>query len=133
MKLIKDCALIALIALGAAGPALAHHSFAMFDFTRQTVINGVVAEVQWRNPHVVIYVTAQPEPGRPGAVWWAELSSPRNLVGIGWSKQAFKVGDRVEVTLNPLRDGRHGGAFLRGKVLATGKVWSSDRPNKSGP
>lgn len=119
------CAL-ALVLAAAAAPALAHHSFAMFDFTKQKLIKGVVSEVHWLNPHVVIYVTADHAPGTPEEIWSAELTSPGNLIRGGWSKRAFNVGDKVEVTVNPLRNGGHGGAFMRGTVLATGKVWSSD-------
>ena len=40
--------------MGFAGPALAHHSFAMFDNEHQTKIEGTVTDFQWTNPHVYI-------------------------------------------------------------------------------
>ena len=45
----------AVLALMAA-PAMAHHSFAMFDPDHPTSITGVVKELQWTNPHVALVV-----------------------------------------------------------------------------
>ena len=42
------------IALGAAGPALAHHSFAMFDQKKVLTLEGTVSQFQWTNPHAFI-------------------------------------------------------------------------------
>ena len=33
-------------------PALAHHSPAMFDMTKEVVFEGTITEIDWRNPHV---------------------------------------------------------------------------------
>src|SRR5262245_38393894 len=38
--------------LAAAGPALGHHSFAVYDFTQQIPFQGVVATLSFRNPHI---------------------------------------------------------------------------------
>ena len=48
--------------------------------------------------------------------------------GTGGWIFSFKrtTGERVELTFNPLRDGKHGGAFDQAKVLDTGKVWATD-------
>ena len=34
-----------------AGAALAHHSYAMFDRSKELVLAGTVREFQWTNPH----------------------------------------------------------------------------------
>ena len=34
--------------------AIAHHSTAEFDYTKQVTIKGTVKEVQWTNPHSYI-------------------------------------------------------------------------------
>jgi hypothetical protein len=54
-----------------------------------------------------------------------ELTSPGNLTRMGWSRKSFKPGDHIELQFNPLRDGKHGGAFKEAKLLATGQVLSS--------
>ena len=49
-------ALAAMVALTAAAPALAHHSFAMYDNDHQLKLIGTVTRFQWTNPHVYIEV-----------------------------------------------------------------------------
>ena len=112
--------------LAAALPALAHHSFAMFDFSSTVTLKGTVKEFRWTNPHVVLLVTAAPKAGEPEQDWTMELTSPGNLTRIGWSRHSFKPGDRIELSFNPLRDGRHGGAFDKATLLDTGQVLTSN-------
>jgi hypothetical protein len=107
-------------------PAMAHHSFAMFDFTNTVTLNGTVKEFRWTNPHVTLLVNGTPKAGAAEEVWSLELTSPGNLTRIGWSRLSFKPGDRVEVELNPLRDGKHGGAFRKATLLASGQVLTSN-------
>ena len=119
----------------AAMPALAHHSFAMFDFDRTIACPATVKEFRWTNPHVTLLIEASPKPGDPPEVWSLELTSPGNLTRIGWTHSSFKPGDQIDIKFNPLRDGKHGGAFLQAKIQATGQVFNSsvrdanDTPN----
>lgn len=119
--MIRKTAIAALITLCAAGAAQAHHSFAMFDPARVVTLQGRVKEFRWVNPHVALLldVTA---PGNGGGVWAVELTSPGNLTRLGWSRKSLKVGDRVAVEVNPLRDGQHGGGFRKLTLLDTGQV-----------
>ncbi len=107
----------ALWLLASTVPAVAHHSFAMFDQARTVVLKGVVTEMQWTNPHAFLHV--QVDDG--GAVWHIELNSPNNLRRQGWKSDSIKAGERVTVTINPLRDGTHGGLFVS-VTLPDGKV-----------
>jgi hypothetical protein len=113
-------------ALTVALPALAHHSFAMFDFSNTMTFKGMVTEFRWTNPHVILLVSAAPKAGAAEEVWSMELTSPGNLTRMGWSRRSFKPGDRIELEFNPLRDGKHGGAFKQAKLLDTGQVLSSN-------
>jgi hypothetical protein len=45
-----------------AAPAVAHHSFAMFDNTRSITLHGKVTLFQWTNPHAYLEVDAE-QPG----------------------------------------------------------------------
>lgn len=107
-------------------PAGAHHSFAMFEFATTTQFKGTVKEFRWTNPHVVLLVAPTPAPGAAEEIWTLELTSPGNLTRIGWSRHSFKPGDRVELWFNPLRDGKHGGAFEKATLLDTGQVLTSN-------
>ena len=106
-------------------PAVAHHSFAMFDFNNTVTFKATVKEFRWTNPHVVLLVEGSPKPGAPAEVWSMELTSPGNLTRIGWSRRSFTPGDHIELEFNPLRDGKHGGAF-RKATLENGQVLSSN-------
>ena len=114
-----------LAALTVALPVAAHHSFAMFDFSKTMTVKGTVTEFRWTNPHVALLVQLDPQPGASPEVWSMELTSPGNLTRGGWTRHSFKPGDRIELVFNPLLDGRHGVAFDNATILATGQVISS--------
>ena len=97
---------LALVFLGASPPAWVHHSGAMFDRTRVIEIKGVVREFAWTNPHSSFKVEVDDQ------VWSIEMNGTSNLVHEGWKKNTIKPGDKVTVTVNPLRDGRPGGWFV---------------------
>jgi hypothetical protein len=126
----KLAAFAALVAVTAA-PALAHHSFAMFDQKRVMTLEGTVTEFQWTNPHSFLEVDV-PGAGAKATHWSIELNSPNNLKRQGWSRGALKPGDKVTVRLNPLRSGQHGGLFLDVK-LPGGKVLDSGLPKDGTP
>src|SRR3954471_7043349 len=50
----KATGLAGLAAVMCAVPALAHHSFAMFDASKMVTLEGTVNEFQWTNPHAWI-------------------------------------------------------------------------------
>ena len=107
-------------ALLAAAPALAHHSFAMFDRQKEVTLTGTVKEFQWTNPHSFIEIeVADPQ----GAItpYSIEMNSPNNLTRQGWKSTSLKVGDKVVLLMNPLRDGSKGGLFVS-VMLPDGKV-----------
>jgi hypothetical protein len=120
----KSLHCVLVLASALAAPAFAHHSFAMFDFDHTIKFNATVKEFRWTNPHVVLLVEGAPKAGAPPEVWSMELTSPGNLTRMGWSRKSFKPGDHIELQFNPLRDGKHGGAFKEAK-LESGQVLSS--------
>jgi hypothetical protein len=114
---------IMLAALGGAGsPALAHHSFAMYEPTKTLTFKGTVKSFQWTNPHVVVWVLVQPEDGGAVQEWSLETTSPGVLTRAGWTRQSLKAGDRVSVTFSPLRDGSRGGGLNSVTLLDTGQT-----------
>ena len=117
---------LVLAALVLALPVAAHHSFAMFDFSKTMTVKGTVTEFRWTNPHVALLVQLDAQPGVAPEVWSMELTSPGNLTRGGWTRHSFKPGDHIELVFNPLRDGKHGGAFDKATILETGQVISSD-------
>ena len=123
-------AIAACAAVLAAVPALAHHSFAMFDQRKLMTLEGTVHEFQWTNPHSFIELDVAGE-GRPQR-WSIELNSPNNLKRQGWTRAALKRGDRISLRMNPLRDGSHGGLFLDVR-LPDGRTLDSGLPKNGAP
>jgi hypothetical protein len=109
--------------------AFAHHSFSMYDSDQLVKIEGAVKEFQWTNPHVLLWVTRDAPPGGSAELWTIELpTSPGNLSRMNWSKRSLKPGDRVVVSINPLRDGKHGGSFKQVLLVETGQVLVASAP-----
>jgi hypothetical protein len=100
--------LIAALLVGAGIPAMAHHSFAAFDQSREVTLQGEVTEFQWTNPHAWLIVKVK-GPNRQGEEWSFEMLSPNVLGRMGWKKTSLKVGDQVTVTASPAKDGSHFG------------------------
>lgn len=103
-----------------AGPVAAHHSFAMFDQGKTVTLKGTVSEFQWTNPHAFIEMDV-PDSNGTAEKWSIELNSPNNLTRQGWKSTMLKPGDKISLTMNPLRDGKKGGLFVS-VVLPDGKV-----------
>jgi hypothetical protein len=115
------CAAAIVMALcGFAGQASAHHSFAMFDRQKEVVLKGTVHTFQWTNPHSFIELDVVDPQGAIQA-YSIEMNSPNNLVRQGWKSSSLKQGDKVSVTMNPLRDGSKGGLFVSAQ-LADGRL-----------
>jgi len=103
-------ALGAAFVLAFAAPALAHHSFAMFDLdpAHVTTMNGTVKELEWVNPHAWLHIVAKNKAG-VAEEWSFEMGSPGQLTSKGWSKDVIKPGDVIAVSFHPMKDGSHGG------------------------
>ncbi len=104
---------ILITALLAASPALAHHSFAMFDQSKTITLEGAVKELRWTNPHVFIQVLVKSERGADEE-WSIEMTSPEHLARTGWRPGTLKAGDPVTLLIHPLVDGDRGGQYLSG-------------------
>jgi hypothetical protein len=98
----------ALLSLATA-PAMAHHSFAMFDNVKTTTLDGTVKEFEWVNPHSWIHVTVVNAQGMPEE-WAFEMGSPGQLASQGWKKDTVHVGDKISISFHPMKDGSHGGS-----------------------
>jgi hypothetical protein len=99
---------LAAAVLLAASSAHAHHSFVMFDTSKQVTIAGSVTSFEWTNPHTYIEVDV---PDDAGAVkhWSIELGSPSILRNSGWKHDTLKAGDKVTLLISPLKNGNPGG------------------------
>ena len=122
---------LAALALVYGAAAGAHHSFAMFDQSKQLPLKGTVHDFQWTNPHAFIDVDVPNDSGGSD-LWKVELNSPNNLKRQGWKSTQMKPGDKVTVVINPLRDGSKGGLFVA-VTLPDGKVMGDPTRARGGP
>jgi len=106
--------LTAALALVAAIPAVAHHSFAAeYDANNQITVVGTVTKVEWTNPHTWFFVDVKDPQGRT-VNWAIEGGAPTVLYREGWKPTSLKAGDVVTVTFARAKDAskNQGNAYL---------------------
>ena len=109
----------ALLASLLTAPVLAHHSFAMFDSTKNLTLAGTVKNFEWTNPHMWLYVMVPQVNGAP-VEYPLEMMAVQGAVRLGWKPDSVKPGDKVTFEYHPLRDGHPGGQLI-GITLADGR------------
>jgi hypothetical protein len=97
----------------------AHHSPAMFDFSKELTLTGTVRLFQWTNPHSYIQLVVKPGDG-PEQEWSLEMGANAYLYNLGWRPSTVKAGDTLTVVVVPLRNGGQAGLLVRA-TTADGK------------
>ena len=118
--------LLASAALCGAWPAAAHHSSAMFDSTKVVTVTGPVKDYQFVQPHTWIDVGVVDGAGKE-TVWAVEGGATGQMKNIGLTPSTLKPGDKVTLTIHPLRDGRPAGSFIS-IVMPDGRMLSARAP-----
>ena len=123
--------LIGLLAAAAAAPALAHHSYALFDLAKRRTVEGTVAKLEWTNPHTFVWVYVKG--GKGFDLYSFESGSVAMLKRYGWTPDTLVSGEKITIEYFPLKDGRNGGAFIRA-IHADGHVTNNepDAPGGTG-
>jgi hypothetical protein len=82
-------------AFGASGlacsAALAHHGWGSYDASKVMIVDAVVTDLRWQNPHVHIDVN------HDNASWELVLAPPFRMEVRGLSPEMIKAGTRVRV------------------------------------
>ena len=92
-------------------PVQAHHSSAMFDFTRIVEVTGVVKEFQYTNPHSWLLVDVTNDDGTV-TTWGFEAEGPSTLMRGGIRKGDLPPGTKITIRGNPMKDGRSAAAWI---------------------
>jgi hypothetical protein len=105
-------------------PALAHHSFAMYDQAETKTFTGKLTRFIPGANHAQILFEVLDEDGNPvkdGAgkpvMWGVETGPAARIAQQGVTPDNFPNGTILTVSLNPLRDGRTFGALPNGAGL----------------
>jgi hypothetical protein len=101
--------LAAAAAVGLAGSAYAHHSFAMFDQEHPIELSGTVKEFKFTSPHT--FILLEVKSGNESEVWNLEGAAPGGLQRDGWSAKTLPPGTQLKMTVDPLRSGAPGGSW----------------------
>ncbi len=124
-------ALLGLGLLITAAPVFAHHGNSNFDIDKKLTLKATVTDWVWANPHCWLKFEVTDDKGTV-VHWIAETSNPADMTNLGWSKQVFKSGDHVTVTLQPVKNGQPIGRVMR-VVLANGQTLGTRIPGIFGP
>lgn len=124
-------ALLGLGLLITAAPVFAHHGNSNFDIDKKLTLKATVTEWVWANPHCWLKFDATDDKNTV-IHWIAETSNPADMTNLGWSKQVFKPGDHVTVTLQPVKNGQPIGRVMQ-VVLANGQTLGTRIPGIFGP
>jgi hypothetical protein len=117
---------VAFLSVGlAATPAVAHHSFAMYDQTKIVVVTGVVYQFVAQANHAELHVyligpdgkLEKDKDGKPHP-YGVEMAGAAAVAEQGITAETMKAGTIVSVKVNPLRDGTDFGSKAGNSAIA---------------
>lgn len=102
-------------------PAMAHHSFVMFDKNKEATITGTVKQFENSNPHAMIVLTAP-----DGKDWIIQSESPLVLEKVGINDSTLSKGEKATVRVHPIKNGGPEGSLIElttedGMMMSLGK------------
>ena len=139
----RFCAIAALSTILSFGlsiaPAMAHHSFAMYDQTKTVTWTGVLTRFVSQANHAEIHFVPLGPDGKPlrgpdgkPITWGVEMAGAAAVAQQGITVAAFQAGTIFSVHLNPMRDGSNFGSRIgalakcpKGKAPEAGKSCDS--------
>jgi hypothetical protein len=105
-------------------PAQAHHSFgATYDVSKEVTVKGKIVQVSLRSPHSFFFIESEDANGATQR-WSIEGAAAGQFAQQGVTRDAFKVGDPVEVIANPARSATsYRGRLIKITRTTDGKSW----------
>ena len=120
----SSAALAALALIISAAPLSGHHTIsAVYDTNKVVTLKGVVTEVDWQNPHVILHLDVKNADGNT-ARWNVETWHLQGMRRLGLNQDFVKAGDPVEMTVFIAKDGTQK-AELESITLPTGTAYPS--------
>jgi hypothetical protein len=125
------------VTLAGINVAQGHHSYAMFDTSKQVTIVGTVRTLEWSSPHVWLWIDVPDGKGGSDPYGFETVSPAQLQRDYGWEKNILRAGDKISVVFAPLRSGKNGGELEKvtmadGKVLATRFTAGISQPDAAG-
>jgi len=119
--------LVVMAVLSFSRPVTAHHSFAAeFDGSKPVTLTGTVTNVEWRNPHIWVYMDVLNDDGTVTA-WECEGGAPNVLTRQGWGSKTLELGQELIIDGYLARDGTNTAnvrewRLLDGRILFEGRA-----------
>ena len=106
-------------------PAMAHHSFAMYDQNKTLVLTGVAYQFVAQANHAEIHFYLIGPDGKlvkdkdgKNVDWGVEMAGAAAVAQQGITAASFPPGTIFSVKMNPLRDGSNFGSRAGGSAIA---------------
>ena len=112
-----------ILVLATVTPSVAHHSSTMFDTAKTVTFEGVVTKWELTNPHSWLHVEVKGKDGKT-TVWGFEAEGPSTLARSGIKPSDFKVGTKLTISGNPMRDGTPAAIWLEATRTSDGKKFN---------
>jgi hypothetical protein len=105
----------------------AHHGRgATFDMNKRVTLKGTVSKVDWRNPHVVIWMDVKDQAGKV-VTWGFENAGVSQLAQEGYNRNTLKIGQEITAVVNPAVNGSATAIVVK-VILADGsEIMSRER------
>jgi hypothetical protein len=120
--MVRTLMVVGLAGVAVSQPAAAHHSRAAYDMTQEIVVEGTVAELAWKNPHIFVTVETATEGGEPYRLE-IEVTSVSEAPVLGLTQEALAPGSRIAVRAHPGRGGPRARAVGLTVTTADGTVY----------
>ncbi len=124
MKLAVARFVVALFALPCAPLAGAHHSYADYEPDERYVFSGTLTELQWGNPHILLFVS---DAERTMRIEWITVTGAE-LTQV--EKTQFSTGERIVVTGSRNRDSKVPIMTLIKQIELPDDRWRWERPTR---
>ncbi len=99
-----------------ASVAVAHHARSAYS-EEDVILEGVVVEFTWRNPHVQLAFDVTDASGKT-ETWRGELSAVTSMIAAGLNRTTFRPGDPVKVEARTANSGE--------PFAVLGSLWKGD-------
>ena len=125
---MKTRYVLALIAIAPA--AIAHHGLSPhYDANQSVTIEGTITDFKFVNPHAVLYIDVTNDDGTVSN-WNCEMSASSHLRRLGWTKDLFSPGRKIEINGIAARRDPHGCSFRTGELEGGFRISRNDPLNQ---
>lgn len=106
--------------------SMAHHSFAIYDFSQRIPFEGVVDTLNFKNPHIAMTLSHVDENGETVIIEFVEGAPANMLARLGLRPAMLAPGTKVTAIGSPLKSDPTQ-YFLRSVILEDGREFDATR------